>query len=81
MPLLLDPSPQFEILRDYLRVVGFNTKSICQSLNIPELPVLLTRHRKRVRPPGGNDELSVLIRLLLMGESIEMKTLEAAVPA
>jgi methylase of polypeptide subunit release factors len=80
MPLLLDPSPQFAVLREYLRGVGFNAESICQSLNIPELPALLTRHRKRVRPPGGNDELSVLIRLLLMGESIEKRTLEANLP-
>ncbi len=81
MPLLLHPSPHFDILRNDLRAVGFDTPSICRSLNIPELLILLTRHRKSVRPPNGTDALSLLIRLLLMGESIEKQRLEAALPA
>lgn len=79
MKLALKDSLHFAVLRDFLRGVDFNDRSICRCLGISELPVLLTRHRKNVRPPSGCDALSLLIRMLLMGESVGKKTLEAAI--
>jgi hypothetical protein len=78
MTLLLQASPHSAILRDYLRAIGFNEKSICGRLRIPELPILLTRLRKGLAPPKETDELSLLIRLLLLGESINRGVLESS---
>jgi SAM-dependent methyltransferase len=76
MTLLLHDSPHFAILRNYLRTVGFNEKSICGRLGIPELPILLTRRRKGLEPLKESDGMSLLTRLLLLGESIKREELE-----
>ena len=81
MTLLLQDSPHFAILRDYLRAIGFNERSICGRLRIPELPILLTRLRKGLAPLKETDELSLLTRLLLLGESIDREVLESSLPS
>jgi SAM-dependent methyltransferase len=81
MTLILQDSPHFGKLRHYLQSVGFNERSICSRLNIPELPVLLTRLRKNLVPLQGADELSFLIRLLLLGESVSKEVLESSLPS
>ena len=78
MRLLLTDSPRFEMLRRSLREIGYSERSICERLRIPGLAVLLTRERRKVSPPVGDDGLSLLIRLLLMGESMEGAMLSAA---
>ncbi len=77
MKLLQHDSPHFAVVRDDLRQAGFSDKSICSRLGIPALTALLTLRRKDWAPVPESDELSLLIRLLLMGESIEKKTLES----
>ena len=74
-------SPHFAALRNCLRSVGFDEKSICGRLNIPELTILLTRRRKSLAPLKDSDGLSLLIRLMLLGESIKRKELETSLSA
>ena len=76
MDLLLQDSPHFGVLRDYLRSVGFDEKSICSRLGIPGLRVLLTRLRRGLHPLKESDAVSILTRLLLLGESIKTEDLE-----
>jgi methylase of polypeptide subunit release factors len=77
MALCLQNSPYFELLRNYLRASGFNAKSICDRLGITELPELLSNRRKRATAPKEIDELNLLTRLLLLGESVKREELES----
>jgi len=77
MSLHLQNSPHFELLRNYLRAVGFNEKSICDRLEITEIGELLLPRGKRATPAKGSDELSLLTRLFLLGESLEREELES----
>ena len=81
MMLLRQASPYFGTLRQYLQSIGFNEKSICSRLGIPQLPILLTRLRKGLAPLKDADELSLLIRLLLLGESVNREVLESCLPS
>lgn len=76
MYLLLQDSSHFGVLRDYLRLVGFDEKSICGRLGIPGLRVLLTRLRKGLSRLKESDAVSLLTRLLLLGEPIKREDLE-----
>jgi SAM-dependent methyltransferase len=77
MTLFLQGSPHFATLRSYLHTVGYTEKSICKRLGIADLRALLTYQRRSLAPLKESDELSLLIRLLLMGESIKRMDLES----
>lgn len=81
MSLQLQNSPHFELLRNYLRAAGFNEESICGRLGITELCQLLRNPRKRATPPQELDELGLLTRLLLAGESLKKEELRSVLPA
>lgn len=81
MIVIQQDSPHFALLREYLRSIGFNERSICSRLGIPDLTVLLTRRRKSLPPLKDSDALGLLIRLMLLGESVKAAELEAAFPA
>ena len=78
MSLHLQDSPNFAILRNRLRAAGFNEESICGRLRIPDLGEL-SRNPRSHTVPTESDELSFLIRLLLLGETLKRDDLEAAV--
>lgn len=80
MALHLQDSPEFEHLRNYLRTVGFDEKSICGRLGITELHDLLSSRAKSTLPPKS-DALNLLIRLLLFGESLPQHEVESALPS
>jgi methylase of polypeptide subunit release factors len=73
----LQNSPHFKLLRNYLQAAGFNEKSICGRLGITELRDLLSNRRKGANPPKESDELNLLTRLLLLGESFQREELES----
>jgi len=77
MSLHLQNSRHFEFLRNYLRTAGFNEKSICDHLEIADIFELALPHGKRATPLKGSDELSLLMRLLLLGETLEREELES----
>ena len=77
MSLCIQDSPHFELLRNHLRAAGFNEKSICGRLGITELHELLSSRRKRATSPKELDELNLLTRLLLLGESLRREELES----
>jgi SAM-dependent methyltransferase len=80
MIVIQQDSPNFAVLREYLRSIGFNERLICTRLGIPELTVLLTRRRKSLAPLQDSDELGLLIRLMLLGESLKKEDVEAGLP-
>jgi len=77
MPLCLQNSPDFELLRNYLRAAGFDEKSICGHLGIKELRDLLMTTRKQGTPTLKEDELGLLTRLFLLGETLNRQELES----
>jgi SAM-dependent methyltransferase len=77
MTLFLQSSPHFSTLRNYLRLIGFTAEPICSRLGIADLRALLTYQRRSLAPLQGSDALSLLIRLLLMGESIKRSDVES----
>jgi len=79
MPLCLQNSPSFELLRNYLQAAGFNEQSICSRLGITELCELIINPRKYAIPPQESDALGLLTRLLLLGESFKKEELESVI--
>ena len=76
MLLHLQNSPHFGLLRNYLRAAGFSEKAVCGVLGITELRELLLDRRKTALPTTPLDELSILTRLFLRGESFRKEELE-----
>jgi SAM-dependent methyltransferase len=81
MPLHLRGSDDFEYLRNYLRAADFNEKSICSRLDIRGLQELLSGVRMRVTLSNKSDELGILTRLFLFGESFMKGELGAVFPS
>ncbi|MGA2073060.1 MAG: class I SAM-dependent methyltransferase [Terriglobia bacterium] len=81
LPLRLEPSPQFAFLRDFLRSSDFYEPPICRRAGLTGLDEFLAGDRVRGILSDQSDGLGVLIRLLLLGESLEVKVLETAIPA
>ena len=79
--LRLEPSPHFACLRDFLLHSDFYEPSICRRVGMTGLNEFLSGDRARITLSGGSDTLGVLIRLFLLGESLEVKDLESALPA
>jgi methylase of polypeptide subunit release factors len=77
MSLHLQNSPYFELVRNGLRAAGFNEKSICGRLGITELCDLLSTQRKHATPLKDLDGLSLLTRLLVLGESFPREEMES----
>src|SRR5208283_1274078 len=81
MPLHLRGSDDFEYLRNYLRAADFNEESICSRLDIRGLQELLSGVRMRVTLSNKSDELGILTRLFLFGESFMKGELGAVFPS
>ena len=81
MSLHLQKSPHFGLLRNYLRATEFNEESLCDRLEITDMSELASAHAKRATPEMESDELSLLTRLLLLGESCEKEELESVLSA
>jgi len=79
--LPFEPSPHFACLRDFLRKSNFYEPSICRRVGMTGLSDFLSGDRTRITLSGETDTLGVLIRLFLVGESLEAKALESALPA
>ena len=79
MFLHLQNSPHFEFLRNYLRAAGFSEQSICAHLGIKELHDLLSNRWKGTYPARELDELNLLTRLLLLGETFKREELESVI--
>ena len=79
--LPLEPSPHFACLRDFLRKSNFYEPSICRRVGMAGLSDFLSGDRTRITLSSETDTLGVLIRLFLVGESLEVKVLESALPA
>jgi len=79
--LRLEPSPYFALLRDFLRSSDFYEPPICRRVGITGLNKFLAADRMRGILSGESDRLAVLISLFLLGESLEAKVLESAIPA
>ena len=76
--LLLQDSPDFELVRKRLHAAGFNEESICARLGIPDLGEF-SRNPRNHTVPTEPDELSLLTRLLVLGETLNRDELEATV--
>ena len=79
--LRIEASPHFAFLRDFLRSSEFNEESICRRVGMAGLNEFLSGERSRGTLSGESDGLGVLIRLFLLGESLDVKVLESAIPA
>ena len=79
--LQLEPSPYFACLCDFLRNSDYYEPSICRRVGMSGLSDFLSGDRTRITLAGESDTLGVLIRLFLVGESLEAKVLESAIPA
>ncbi len=77
MTLVLQKSSNFEILRNHLRSTGFSEKSICGRLGIDGLYHLLSSQCTALKTFKETDHLSLLTRLLLLGESFPREELES----
>jgi hypothetical protein len=79
--LRLEPSPHFAFMRDFLSSSDFYEPPICRRVGITGLDKFLAADRMRGILSGESDRLAVLISLFLLGESLEAKVLESAIPA
>jgi len=79
--LPLEPSPHFACLCDFLRSSDFYEPAICRRLGMSGLSEVLSGDRARITLSGESETLGVLIRLFLLGEALEVKALESAIPA
>jgi SAM-dependent methyltransferase len=68
-------------MRDFLSSSDFYEPPICRRVGITGLNKFLAADRLRGILSGESDRLAVLIRLFLLGESLEAKVLESAIPA
>ena len=78
MTLRLESSPHFEFIRSYLREAGYNEESLCGRLKIADVGELIAVTARAATRALGADELSLLIRLLLLGDHFEKQELDSA---
>ncbi len=81
MALCLQNSPNFEILRDYLRSNAFNESSICGLLGIDRLDDLIPSQYSPAKESISSGPLRHLTRLFLLGESFPRAELESGLSA
>jgi SAM-dependent methyltransferase len=79
-PLAPGTDQQFAAARDYLQEAGYTLEAVCQRVKLA-LPYDFTRLRPSRSDAIPADALEVLIRVLLLGESVSRATVAAMAPA